>query len=144
MNAMEVDGYLAGFAAYDAWTAYVADPGFAELSDEELKGKYRFHHMLVGNHAEARCYLGNFLSAWANGNESLIEAAECFNAIHDTCWKVWGAAGGINAPEGYKAFYDAAKRDEIAGLLADIKTLDKKAMAAMEQWLTSREERGHE
>ncbi|HML48052.1 MAG TPA: hypothetical protein PKE04_15025, partial [Clostridia bacterium] len=139
MHATEIDGYRAGSAAYDAWIAYVGDAAYDGMPDEELKGKYRLHHMLVGNHAEARCYLGNVLFAWANGDECLIEAAKCFSEIHDTCWKVWGAAGGVGAPEGYRALRTAATRGKLIELIRCIQSLDQKAMGAMERWLLSRE-----
>jgi hypothetical protein len=132
MSQIEIRGYLAGSAAYDAWIEYVRDPAYSELADEDLRARYQFHRLLVGNHAEARCYLGNFLSAMAGDNENLQNAARCFAEIHDTCWQVWDAAGGLNAPDAYQALRDAAKREEIADLLGRIKALDHTAQTALQ------------
>lgn len=135
MEATEIGGYLAGGAAYDAWTAYVQDPAYEGMDGEALKGKHWLHHVLVGSHAEARCYLGGFLHAQANGNPLIIKAADCFNEIHDTCWKVWGVLGGLHAPDGYLGLRDARKRAELAVLIGRIRELDRAALSSLQEAL---------
>lgn len=134
-TANELDGFYSGVAAYDAWAKYVADPAYESMSDDELRGKYWFHHALVGNHAEARCYLSGFLHETAGNDEHLHKIAEFYNEIHDTCWKVWGIAGGINAMDGYKCFRDATKQGELVDLIRKIEKLDFSAVKELNAWL---------
>ncbi len=135
MEATEISGYLSGSAAYDAWIAYAQDPAYESMDDKALKGKHWLHHVLVGNHAEARCYLGGFLHSQANGDARLVKAADCFGEIHDTCWKVWGVLGGLHAKDGYAGLRDAGKRAELAALLGRIRELDAAALAAIRESL---------
>lgn len=135
MEARELSGYYAGTAAYAKWIGYVKNPAYEAVSDEELRGIYWLHRALVGNHAEARCYLGDFLRERARGDEHLEKAAQCCGDIHDTCWEVWNTAGGFNAEDGYKHLRNKHKRDEIASLLEKIKNLDLSALANLNAWL---------
>lgn len=133
MQQTQREGYLAGEAAYDAWIEFVLDDALASIDDEVLAGRYSLHHGLVGNHAEARCYLGNFLMDRADGDERIAAAAQCFSDIHDICWKVWGACGGWQAPK--DGFRSIENRQAVAALLREIKTLDQKALQLLKDWL---------
>lgn len=135
MEATEVGGYLAGTAAYDAWISYVQDPAYETMDDQTLKNRHWFHRVLVGSHAEARCYLGGFLHSRANGDARISKAADCFNEIHDTCWKVWGVLGGLHTPDGYLGLRDAQKRAELAALIGRIRDLDGTALSSLRQAL---------
>lgn len=134
-EADELDGYLSGRAAYDAWFNYITSSTYDAMSDEELRSKYWFHHALVGNHAEARAYLGSFLHISAGDDEELHKIAGLYNEIHDTCWKVWAAMGGWQNPEAYKSLCEKAKRDETAGLIQQIEELDFSAIRRLKAWL---------
>lgn len=134
-TATELNGYSSGEAAYDAWVQYVSDPACESMGDDELRSRYWFHHALVGNHAEARCYLGNFLHESAGTEERLHKIGGLYNEIHDTCWQVWGVAGGISAADGYKCLRDAAKRKELADLIGKIEELDFSAVNELKAWL---------
>ena len=128
------DGYyLSGYPAYDAWIAYVQNADCDTMSDDKLKSWHKFHNLLLGNHAEARCYLGNYLSANANGNEDILAAGKNMAEIHDTCWKLWGVVGGIGAPDAWQKMRDPEKRAELAALLTKIKQLDHDAMLALKR-----------
>ncbi len=135
MAAERIGGLYAGAAAYDAWVNYVSDPAYAQMGDDELRGKHWFHHVLVGNHAEARCYLGNFLRTSAGEDAALQKIADYYEQIHDACWKLWAAAGGWNNPESYRALRDEAKRTEIAALIRNIEELDFAAIDGCKAWL---------
>lgn len=135
METTEIDGYLAGSAAYDAWIDYVSDSACEDMDGQTLRKRHGFHSMLVGNHAEARCYLGNFLNAQANGHESLVKAADCFNQIHDTCWKAWGVLGGLGAKDGFLGLRKSASRRELAQVIRDMKALDATALVALKRYL---------
>lgn len=134
-TANELDGFYSGASAYDAWAKYVADPAYESMSDDELRDKYWFHHTLVGNHAEARCYLGDFLRETAENDEHLHKIANLYSKIHDTCWQIWGAAGGINAVDGYKCLRDKTKRGELVDLIRKIEKLDFSAVKELSAWL---------
>ena len=133
--AHEIDGYYAGAAAYDAWANYVANPAYDTMGDDQLREKFWFHHALVGNHAEARCYLGNFLHESAGGDKALHKIADLYNQIHDTCWQLWAATDGWNNPEAYKALRDKTKRENAATLIREIEKLDFAAVEGLTLWL---------
>ncbi len=136
MQAQEIEGYLSGRAAYDAWIAHVSDGACEDMEESKLRKHHEFHYMLVGSHAEARCYLGNFLAARAQADASLLKAAACMNDIHDTCWSVWGVLGGIGArEEGFSGLREASKRRALAGLIQRMADMDAAAMQAMRAYL---------
>ncbi len=137
-TANDLDGYLAGIAAYDAWADYVANPAYESISDDELRGRYWFHDMLVGNYAESRCYLGDFLRDAARDDPALIKTAAYYGEIHDTCWQIWAAAGGWQNPKSYKALRDAEKRETIAKLIRKVQGLDFAAVDVLKAWESSR------
>ncbi len=134
-TADEIGGYYSGAAAYDAWVGYVTNPAYELMGDDELRKKYWFHHALIANHAEARCYLGGFLHESAGEDELLHKVGDIYNEIHDTCWKLWEVAGGINAADGYKCLRNVAKRGELADLIRKIQTLDFAAVEKLSVWL---------
>jgi hypothetical protein len=134
-TANELSGYYSGSAAYDAWAQYIDNPAYETISDQDLEEKYLFHHMLVGNHAEARCYLGSFLHESAGDNLELHKIADLYAQIHDTCWKVWGVAGGINGDKGYRCLLSREKREEIVQLIREIERLDFLAIDQLRLWL---------
>jgi len=134
-SADELDRYYSGRKAYDAWAKYVAAPAYESMGDDELRGKFWFHHALVGNHAEARCYLSGFLHESAGEDERLHKIADIYGEIHDTCWQVWAATDGFENPEGYKALREKAKRDKVAELIRKIEGLDFQAVDELRAWL---------
>ena len=136
--ADEIDGLYAGHAAYDAWANYVSDPACKKLKKKNLQGKYWFHSVLTGNHAEARACLGGFLRTVTDGDERLIKAADLYNEIHDTCWDIWRAAGGgpgASDKRACKALRKAKKRAAIAALIRQIEVLDFAAAEELRAWL---------
>lgn len=134
-TANELNGYFSGKVAYDAWAKYINNPAYEGMSDEELRSKHWFHHVLVGNHAEARCYLGGFLHAVAGDDVSLHEIADTYNEIHDTCWQVWATMDGWQNPEAFQALRDRAKRDKAVELIRRIEELDFIAVEKLNRWL---------
>ena len=144
-TADDIDGLYAGHAAYDAWVKYVSDPAYRKMKKKELKSRYWYHGVLVGNHAEARAYLGGFLrgAAEQDGNAHLAKAADLYMEIHDTCWKVWAVAGG--GPGGSdkkacKALRKAKKREALAALIRKIEALDFTAAEELKNFLDTRAE----
>jgi len=133
--AAELSGYLSGRAAYDAWAAYVANPAYGEMSDDELRGKHWFHDALTGNHAEARCYTGGFLHESAGEDAVLHGIADLYMQIHATCWELWEATGGFGNKDAYKALRDTEKRSKAAALVRTIEALDFEAVERLAKWL---------
>jgi len=135
-TADEIDGLYAGRAAYDAWVKYIDNPAYAKMKKKGLKGKYWFHSTLTGNHAEARAYLSGFLREPAGGDARLARAADMYMEIHDTCWKIWGAAGGgKRGKNAFKALSKAKKRGAIIALIRRIEDLDFAAAEELTAWL---------
>lgn len=134
-NAKQLSGYYAGAAAYDAWVGYVTDPAYKKMKKKVLKQKYGLHHGIVGNHAEARCYLGGFLREAAGDDARLHSIAEIYGEIHDTCWKVWEVAGGLHKKTAWKIFRNRFVQAKIAEILREIQALDEKAARELQAWL---------
>ncbi|MCL2299187.1 MAG: AraC family transcriptional regulator [Firmicutes bacterium] len=130
-----INGLYAGHAAYGAWANYIDNPAWRRCKKKDLKQKYWFHSVLVGNHAEARAYLGGFLRDAADGDARLIQAANMYNEIHDTCWKVWGAAGGMDKKSAWKVLRKAKKRGEIIALIRRMEALDFAAAQELQAFL---------
>jgi hypothetical protein len=105
------------------------------MKKKDLKQRYWFHGTLTGNHAEARAYLSGFLRTVADGDAHLAKAADLYMEIHDTCWKVWGAAGGWRKKNASKAFRRKKKQSKIAGLIRKIEALDFAAAGELRAWL---------
>jgi len=136
-TADDIDGLYAGHAAYDAWVNYVSDPAYRKMKRKELQGKYWFHSVLVGNHAEARAYLGGFLRGEAGDDARLVKAADCYEEIHDTCWKIWDAAGGNGKKNAYKALRKEKKRAALAGLIRKLEGLDFAAAGELRDFIAA-------
>ena len=130
-----LSGYLSGHAAYDAWINYITSPSYETMCDEELNRKYWFHNALVGNHAEARAYLGGYLHMQAGEGEELHKIADLYMEIHNICWQVWTAGGGFENPKAYKSIRERPKREEIASLIKKIEELDFSAVERLRAWL---------
>lgn len=131
MKKTESQGYVAGLAAYDEWIKYVLDPELDNNADDEtLKARHEFHNLLVGNLAEARYWGGSFMARAGQQmkDENIKSAAQCFNEIHDLCWKVWGVLGEFGEKDVWKKYRIPENRRRIASLLGSIKGLDEKAM----------------
>ena len=137
MEKTETEGYAAGLAAYDEWIGYVRNPGLSDADDDTIKKRHGFHHCLVGNLAEARCWAVTFLrrAAQETGDDRLNDIARCFQDIHDWCWKVWGVLGAFGDPDVWKGFRSAENRAKIAALLGEIKSFDMRAMDLLQQAL---------
>ena len=133
--ADDIGGLYAGHAAYDAWAAYVSDPVYRKIKKKDLQGKYWFHNVLTGNHAEARAYLSGFLRAVADDDPRLAKAADLYMEIHDTCWKVWGVAGGMGKKSAFKSLRGPKKRAAIADLIRKLEALDFAAAQELQAWL---------
>ena len=137
-TADEIDGLYAGHAAYNAWVDYVTDPTYRKMKKKELTGKYWFHSVLVGNHAEARAYLASFLHASAGDDQRLHETAALYDEIHDTCWKIWAVTGGgpgKSDKKACKALRWKKKRAALAALIRKIEALDFQAAGELRAWL---------
>jgi len=92
----------------------------------------------VGNHAEARAYLSGFLRQEAGGDAHLAKAADLYMEIHDTCWEIWGVAGGgpgKSDKKACRALRKEKKRAAIAEIIRRIEALDFAAAAALRAWL---------
>jgi len=136
-TADDIGGLHAGRAAYNAWASYIENPAYRKMKRKELQGKYWFHGHLTGNHAEARAYLSGFLRTVADEDKRLAKAADMYMEIHDTCWKIWGVAGGMGKSDkkACKALRKPKKRAAIADLIRKIEALDFAAADELRAWL---------
>lgn len=133
-----IDGFFAGPAAYDAWENNTKHNKYDQMSDEELKAAYDFHHKLVGNHAEARAYLGMFLRKEAGDDAELQRIAGLYDEIHTLCREIWHVAGGFENPDAYLSFREPQKRQEIADLIGKVEQLDLQASDGLMMWQAAR------
>ena len=117
MEQEAVGGYKAGNAAYEAWISAI------ERSEGGNPALYEYHHAILFNFAEARCWCGAFLLAHG------IEAGKHFLTIHDLCWKADAAVR--NAAE----TADAAKKAELIAILRAIQGEDQAALLALKESL---------
>jgi len=131
----EEDLYAAGAAAYDAWIAYVSREAYDDMTADELRRSYWFHNTMVGNNAEAKCYLGGFLHDQAGDDAELHRIAGLYDEIHTVSWQIWDVAGGIGNKEAYQSFADAAKRAALAEFIGKMKALEIEAIAGFTAWL---------
>ena len=110
MRQEAVEGYKAGQAAYDRWI------GEIEKSEGINAELYDYHHAILFNMAEARCWCGDFLRMHG------VEAGAHFAAIHDLCWQADAAARSAEEmaePEKKAALMDILRRiqaEELAAL----------------------------
>lgn len=133
--AEEIGGYYSGRRAYEAWINYVNDSVYEDMRDEQLRGRFWFHHTLVGNHAEARCYLGNFLHESAGEDKELHAIADLYDDIHTACWQLWDATDGWQNPDNFKALRVREKREKAAAIIREIERLDFEAVERLKRWL---------
>ncbi len=127
MELTKVDTYFAGEAAYRAWQEFILEP----VESAVVKSRYMTTHILIGNHAEARCYCGCALSAFPEA----AAVAQYFSDIHDLCWKAWGEVGKHSDPMDQlgEVFCDLEVRKRVAARLGEMAELDRKALAALKE-----------
>lgn len=137
MKKEEIGGYYTGFKAYDAWIRFLKTKDMEARSDEEVKEMHNLHNLLVGNHAEARCWGGAFLERIADFEPDFIaEMLDCatrFRDIHDLMWKIWGVLGGFGNEEAYVRFKEPKLREEIISILEQARMYDKEVVAILEK-----------
>ncbi len=126
------EGVPSGISAYQVWMDTIADDSeFKGRRVKDLVSQYKIHHVNVGLLAECRWYGSLFLKRMLGAGlpEDLKPAAGCFQEIHDTMWRIWGAVGGLGtSPEKAKRFADPAVRREVIALLEKARELDMKAL----------------
>jgi hypothetical protein len=116
MKMTSVDGYYAGAKVYDEWIKMIL--GSKDADDATLKSNYKFHHAILFNLAEARCWGGEFM----NAHDETV-AGNIFNNIHDECWKT----DTVTGREGWEGLKIGDNLQRIAALLKGIKNLDELA-----------------
>jgi hypothetical protein len=129
MEKRESDGYVSGIAVYDEWINFLLDKNVENISEQALKLRHEFHHNLIGNHAEARYYVGEFLMQF--NDEILNNVGKCFHNIHDLCRKIWGVLDENNP---WIEFRNIEKRKAIVEILKEIRDLDIKAMEYLSEY----------
>lgn len=117
MEQSSVEGYAAGQAAYDRWISAI------ETCAGDEKRIYDYHHAVLFNMAEARCWCGEFLKKQG------VDAGKHFKAIHDLCWQ---ADAALRSAEEMK---DAVKRKELTEVLRRIQAEEKAAMEEIREYL---------
>ncbi len=120
MRQTQVDGDLAGTAAYDAWIAAIL--GAENLGAPDMEALHEYHHNILFNLAELRCWGGKFLR-----DAGRQEPGECFQAIHDTCWQI----DAVTREQKGAALMDKCNRERIVALLEQMKQLDLRVRAAL-------------
>lgn len=117
MRQEEADGYLAGQRAYRALREDIA--ALREADDAALGRRFGYHHALLFNLAEARCWGANFLR-----EAGAPEAAACFSRIHDLCWE----ADAVTRAQGAAACRDDDNIRRLCDIVGQIASLDREAM----------------
>ena len=110
MEQASVEGYAAGQAAYEKWIEALENCAGQE---REI---YDYHHAVLFNMAEARCWCGEFLKAQG------VEAGIHWKRIHDLCWKADAAvrsAGELREDE---------KRAALISVMKEIQAEEKAAL----------------
>ncbi|SDZ57308.1 hypothetical protein SAMN05421736_11857 [Evansella caseinilytica] len=64
----------------------------------------------------------------AKNEENREKAGKCFKDIQDLCWKMRGVLGEFGQKDVWKEFRNIENRKKLAKLIADIKSLDEKAL----------------
>lgn len=114
-----------GIDAYTAWAEQLLhEPDFKDKDEVALRERYQVHDCQVGFVAEARWYGAQFLMQASNPgilhhrmSEDLLHAAACYAAEHDLMWKLWGLAGGIGNPDGFRCFSDSSVRRQMVTVI---------------------------
>ncbi len=119
-----VDGYYAGAAAYDAWNNYVKQHDYEQMEDSALEEAYRYHHLLIGSHMEARQSLGRYLKLIAHDDSKLLSMADLCDEVVALCLEVWQVAGGQDIEGNYKKLKDMRTREQLDQLMHQMKKAD--------------------
>lgn len=122
LRALEIDGYLAGQAAHEAWRRDLT--AMASADEGERAACYRYHNAILFSLAELRCWGANYLRG-----QGVPEAAQCFSDIHDLCWQAHHALPNA------EALADAGAREQAIQILSQIADKDKQAERALHLWL---------
>ena len=117
MTQTDADGYCAGQAAYDAWIAAL------EASEGADRALFDYHHAILFNMAEARCWCGEFLKKQG------VEAGKRFKAIHDLCWK---ADAAVNSAADLA---DGEKKKALISVLREIQAEERAAVREIGEYL---------
>ena len=117
MEQTSVEGYAAGDAAYEKWMAAIENCAGHE------KEIYEYHHAVLFNMAEARCWCGEFLK------EQSVEAGIHFKKIHDLCWK---ADASVRSAGELK---DEGKRAALISVMQEIRAEEKAALEEIRGFL---------
>ncbi len=131
----EVNGYISGHAAYDAWAKQVLnDEGIAQVMSDTLRANFDVHNMTVGNVAEARAWAARYI--WdmmeerylsSEAGKLLDDAACCYDDIHSLMWDAWNVLGGNGNPDAYIKFQDRKNRERIANIIKKARNKDMQA-----------------
>jgi len=132
-----------GLAAYTAWAEHLLrDDDFPAGDEAALRAHHEVHNNAIGQVAEARWYMGQFLIEAVDhlhyhAAEALMHAAAYCAAEHDLMWDVWNLAGGIGNPEGHQFMTDPVVRRKMAEVVLAARVKDALALNAIEQALTA-------
>lgn len=123
-----------GFAAYHAWARDLLDDAWYAGADEaRLKERHGMQHAVVGEVAERRAYGASFLrqaaEALPEAAGDLSKASECFDLMHDLCWRAWQTSGETHLPDAAAAtgLASRATRQELASIVLMHRDLDLRA-----------------
>ncbi len=140
MEKNAAPGYLAGEAAYAAWREYTLAEG---IPAKEAEARHFLVHHLIGNHAEARCYTGEYLMNPAFPEE-VREVGKRFRQVHDLCWKAWGVLGKYGEPQNLPAgkFTVPENRVKMAAVIDEMAQTDREALRILKAYLEKQSRAG--
>jgi hypothetical protein len=134
-----------GLAAYEAWANHLLrDQDFAVGDEAAWRQRHQIHTDTVGMLAEARWYGSQFLIGMTAGGddivhraavEDLYQAAALYAGEHSLMWEVWGLAGGLGNPEGWKMFADPVVRRKMIPIIRQARDKDAQAADHLERTL---------
>jgi len=139
-----VRGNASGLAAYDAWIECFGNAALFPKDDTEAMlqrhGCYMVTSLTV---AEGRAWAARFCrdvaAAHPSLTEPLLDAAACYDGIHDLMWACWEFTGGNDFGEANaRKLAEPYRRSRIINLLKIAKKLELDAVrllaTALEQW----------
>lgn len=117
MQKTKVNGYYAGYAAFDKWISMLE-------SEDVAPELYSYHKAILFNYAELRAWGCDFLK-----DAGCKQGGKVFMRIHDLCWKADAAAKDAQSFASYE------NRVKVAEILREIVQLDHVAEEMIKDFL---------
>lgn len=137
MRLTEIDGYPAGFAAFQEWADALTDETAFPADTEILKQRAAYLDPVIWELAERRWYatefIGQIQESFPNQSTAdLLLAREHFQAEHNLMWEVCNISG-MNENKVAEKLADAGIREQIAAIILKAREHDIAAAEHLEK-----------